>query len=101
MPIHLIHSVSEQLAQGRQATPWRSLGVTLEPISLATARELGVEDREMGAAAGADVPCVLCVTHVQNKAPAAAALRGGDLLLRVDDVPVRSLYDAEAAMQGV
>ena len=40
---------------------------------------------------------MLAVTHVHSGA--LSALRGGDLLLSVDGVPVRSLAEAEEAAQ--
>jgi S1-C subfamily serine protease len=127
-------------------TPWRSLGATLEPISIAAARQLGLDDTTLAAHATPQPPVppptsgtrsndeaaaeaaapgengeegeegeasVLMVTHVHHhhasgsgdSAPRggsggdSAALRGGDLLLSVDGVPIRSLYEAERATQ--
>ena len=126
LPIEIIKSVSDRLVRGEQPTPWRSLGATLEPISIAAARQLGIDDDtlvahatppqlSLGTAAreGSDgaaalsasddedgQPAVLMVTHVhQGYTSGRGALRGGDLLLSIDGTPIRSLYEAECATQ--
>ena len=102
------------LLDGEQPPPWRSLGATFEPISLAAARRLGVEDELIDHASDGwsdSGLSILCVGHASSSeagrdlaAPTpelgADCLKGGDLLLSIDDVAIRSLHDAEAALQG-
>jgi hypothetical protein len=127
LPIEIVKNVSDRLIRGEDPTPWRSLGATLEPISIAAARQLGLDDATLAAHAAPQPPImsptpgtgsaidepaaagegeedeasVLMVTHVHHhtSAGADATLRGGDLLLSVDGKSIRSLSEAERATQ--
>ncbi len=88
--------------QDGEPRPWRTLGVELSALSLADARERGLppelaeelEDRD-----GAE-PRVLAVRRPHPASPAAAALRVGDLLVRVNGEAVTRFREVERAAQA-
>jgi hypothetical protein len=80
---------------------WRSLGVELGTLSLATAREHGI-----GAALAAELAehspsdrRVLVVKRIFAGSPAASLLRVGDLVVRVDGSTVTRFREVERAAQ--
>jgi len=104
LPINLVKKAVDELTQSEQPESWRALGATLEPLSLATAQQLGLSAESRAAHAATKpkvgVPSVLLVTHVHSLSPAVGKLHGGDLLCSIDGERVASLYDAEMAVQG-
>ena len=120
LPAHHIDAAAKHLLEGKVPPRWHSLGVTLEPLSTAAARRLGVSEDLLpppakppssatksengdgsngGGGETYEGSSVLCITHIQSNSPARGQLRGGDLLLRVGGQPVRSMQMAEAALQ--
>eukprot|EP00965_Chrysotila_dentata_P003278 107039-Pleurochrysis_carterae.AAC.1 len=103
-PVPSVWQAVDELTQSEQPESWRALGATLEPLSLATAQQLGLSAESRAAHAATKpkvgVPSVLLVTHVHSLSPAVGKLHGGDLLCSIDGERVASLYDAEMAVQG-
>jgi S1-C subfamily serine protease len=81
---------------------WRALGVELAALSLADARERGLAPEQVAELAehGEGEPRVLAVRRVRTESPAAAALRVGDLLVRVKGRPVTRFREVERAAQA-
>ena len=85
-----------------RAPVWRTLGVELVALSLADARERGLAPEladELEAHEDAE-PRVLAVRRVHPASPAAAALRAGDLLVRVNGRAVTRFREVERAAQA-
>jgi hypothetical protein len=87
---------------GSRAPVWRTLGVELVALSLAEARERGLAPEladELEAHEDAE-PRVLAVRRILPASPAAAALRAGDLLVRVNGRAVTRFREVERAAQA-
>jgi S1-C subfamily serine protease len=87
---------------GSRAPVWRTLGVELVALSLAEARERGLVPEladELEAHEDAE-PRVLAVRRILPASPAAAALRAGDLLVRVNGRAVTRFREVERAAQA-
>jgi S1-C subfamily serine protease len=88
--------------EGGRAPAWRSLGVEWTALSLADARE-----RDLPAELAAELEGhedaearVLAVRRALPGSPAAAALRSGDLLVRVNGRPATRFREVERAAQA-
>lgn len=94
--------VVEAVEAGRAGAPWRSLGAELAPITLADARDLGLNDAAAAALAEHSPRRrqALLVARVVAGTPAAALLREGDLLLSADGQPLVTFRDVERAARG-
>jgi S1-C subfamily serine protease len=81
---------------------WRTLGVELAVLPLAEARERGLEPKLAAELEGREdaEPRVLAVRRLLPGAPAASALRVGDLLVRVDGRAVTRFREVERAAQA-
>jgi len=67
-----------------------AVGATAEPLDRATARSLAIPVTERG----------LVVTSVAWNGPAArAGVRAGDVIERIDSIPIASLNDAAVALE--
>jgi predicted metalloprotease with PDZ domain len=67
-----------------------AVGATAEPLDRATARSLAIPANERG----------LVVTSVAWNGPAArAGVRAGDVIERIDAIPIASLKDAAVALE--
>jgi S1-C subfamily serine protease len=87
---------------GGRAPVWRTLGVEWVALSLADARERGLAPElagELEAHEDAE-PRVLAVRRVLPASAAAAALRAGDLLVRVNGRAVTRFREVERAAQA-
>lgn len=80
----------------------RGLGAELVPVTLATARDLGLPDAESALLAGhsPQLRQVLLVTRLIAGTPAATVLREGDLLLSANGRPVTGFREVERAAQA-
>jgi pro-apoptotic serine protease NMA111 len=87
---------------GGGAPVWRTLGVELGTLTLADARERGLAEELAEELADHDdaEPRVLAVRRVSPLGPAAAALRVGDLLVRVNGGPATRFREVERAAQA-
>jgi S1-C subfamily serine protease len=81
---------------------WRSLGVELQPINLADARNrgLGEEAARRIESRRESRRRLLSVVRLTAGTPAAALLREGDLLLSIDGRPAESFAAVERAAQA-
>jgi serine protease Do len=67
------------------------LGLTLEPVTPATARRLGLESDSEG----------MVVTEVDQSGPAAeAGINQGDVIIEINRKPISSVADVTAALEG-
>jgi len=90
------------IARSGGSREWRSLGVELQPVTLAEARNLGlgeeaarrIESRKESRRR------LLSVVRLTAGTPAAAVLREGDLLLSIDGRPADSYAAVERAAQA-
>jgi S1-C subfamily serine protease len=68
-----------------------ALGATIEPLDSATAERLGISPRDKG----------LVITSLGEKGPAArAGITAGDVIERIDGIPVHSQSEAAEALKG-
>lgn len=100
LPAAVVAPVVDALRR-RELAPWRSLGVELQSLNLAYARNLGLSEAAATAIEDFD-PLrrrVLAVRRLTAGFPAAQSLREGDLLLRVGGELVTSFDAVERASQ--
>jgi len=98
VPAARLVEVLEPLREGR--TPvWRSLGAELETLTLARARERGLPGPEARVLAEHDPEGrrAVAVRRLAAGAPAAQALRAGDLVLAAGGEPVTRFAELERA----
>ncbi len=101
LPIGLVEDVLDPLLAGEEPV-WRTLGVELEPMSLARAREFGLNEgqsQQLIAHAPED-PRALVVERVAQDAPAAALLREGDLVIAANGQVVTRFREVEVAARA-
>jgi len=101
IPIEAVNKIVEPLREGRPVG-WRTLGVGLEPVTLADARNRGLSEEWARRLEKHDPRGrhVLAVTRLTAGAPSSDLLRSGDMLLAIGGEPVTRLHDVErAAMQ--
>lgn len=102
MPLAYVSPWVEQLRSPDRATsPVRAFGAELAPLPLVDARERGLPDEVLAAMLRADRQASAHeVMRVSTGSPAAAVLRAGDLVVRVEGRPLTRLDQLEAALQG-
>ncbi|MDX2192508.1 MAG: Do family serine endopeptidase [Gemmatimonadales bacterium] len=85
---------SEDAGEGKDgsAAAVKRLGLTVQPVTAASARELGLR-------LPADVSGLL-VTEVQADGPSGEKLVRGDVILSVENKPVRTEADLRASLRG-
>jgi len=93
--------VADMVAHARDGEPLYSLEAELEPMSLAEARQLGLDDAwsrriEEHSPVRREL---MSVRRLVAGSPAASSLRPGDLLLAVDGEIVNSFREVELAMR--
>ncbi len=100
LPVRLLDQVLEPALKAEEPR-FVDLGVELDPISLASARDLGAPDEWVARLAQADPERrqALAVVRAHPSAPAADQLQGGDLLLAVSDQPVTRPSQVESLLQ--
>ncbi|MFQ5634841.1 MAG: PDZ domain-containing protein, partial [Gammaproteobacteria bacterium] len=93
--------VAERLELARDDRKLYSLEVELSPVSLATARKLGLGDMRVRRLTEHDPERrnALAVSRTVAGAPAAEVLKPGDLILTIDGVPVTRFREVEIATQ--
>ena len=93
--------VAEMLDLARSDRALYSLEVELSPLSLATARKLGLDDDSVRQLTNHDPErrVALAVLRTVAGSPAAQLLQPGDLLLTIDGEPVTRFREVEAATQ--
>jgi pro-apoptotic serine protease NMA111 len=101
IPIDVARAWVDRMEAGR-APVWRTLGVEWFALSLADARERGLSPglaAELEAASDAE-PRLLAVRRLDPTSPAAAVVRAGDLLVRVNGRAVTRFREVERAAQA-
>ncbi len=93
--------VAELVALAREDRELYSLEVELSPLSLATARKLGLDDDSVRRLTDHDPErrVALAVLRTVAGSPAAAVLEPGDLILTIDGAPVTRFREVELATQ--
>jgi len=93
--------VQELMQLAREDRELYSLEVELSPLSLATARKLGLDDDSVRRLTDHDPErrVALAVTRTVAGAPAAGILQSGDLILTIDGQPVTRFREVELATQ--
>jgi S1-C subfamily serine protease len=93
--------VADMLAHARDGQPLHSLEAELDPMSLAEARQLGL-DEAWSRRIEAHSPLrreLMAIKRLVAGSPASSLLRPGDLLLAVDGEIINSFRELELAMQ--
>jgi S1-C subfamily serine protease len=94
-----ILEIVQPLREGRSVA-WRTLGVELNPITLAEGRSRGLSERAARKLEDHDSRRrVLSITRVTAGMPSAELLKPGDLLLAINDEPVTTFDEVESAGQ--
>lgn len=93
--------VQELLDLARADRELYSLETELSPVSLATARKLGLEDADVKRLTDHDPErrIALAVIRTVAGSPAAAVFKPGDLILTIDGEPVTRFREVEIAAQ--
>jgi S1-C subfamily serine protease len=98
VPAVHVRDLLERAVAGREL---RSLEIELSPVSLATARKLGLDDASVQRLTAHDPERrqALAIVRTVAGAPAAEFLVPGDLILTIDGAPVTRFREVEEATQ--
>lgn len=101
LPIEHVSMVVDPMRRGEPVN-LHTLGVELFPVNIADARDRGLSDERARELSLHDPLSrqVLYVVRTDAAAPAHNALKGGDLLLAINDQPVTRFIEVERAAQA-